>query len=85
MKRPKIALSHHAHYQIKERKLSIQKVKAVVLSPDKVTKQPDNRFLAYKLVKRSDKDYLLIVIYEQTNSRLKIVTTFLTSKLRKYL
>ena len=85
MKRLKIILSGHALYQIKDRKLSITKVKQTVTNPDNISRQADGRLLAYKFLKKTGKNYLLIVIFEQTNSTIKVISPFLTSKLHKYL
>jgi len=85
MKRLKILFSHHAQYQLKERRLSKNQITSAFDQPDRLTLQTDNRYQLLKLIKLSGKTYLLVIIYEQEFSEIKIVTAFITSKIKKYL
>lgn len=81
----KIIFSRHAILQLKERNLSKAEIISVLINPDKIIPQPPQKFRAVKSIKRGDKSYLLIVIYRQTNSIKKVITAFLTTKIKKYL
>lgn len=81
----KITFSDHAIYQLKERNLKEKLIKSALDKPDKTTLQFNFRKRAYKRFKRRRKNYLLIVIYEEQSSGKKVITAFLTSKIKKYL
>ena len=80
-----IIFSKHALYQLKEREISKEEVILALLNPDKIISQIDQRFKALKIVKRKRKKFLLVVVFEKTNSKKIIITAFLTSKIKKYL
>ena len=80
----KIVFSKHARYQMKERNISEDEVIVVIINPDEIISQVQQKFQAVKSIKRNDKEYLIIVIFRQVNSSKKIITVFLTSKIKKY-
>lgn len=81
----KISFSKHALYQLKERNLSRELAIETIENPSAIVEQENNRFRAVKLIRRSNKDFLTVVVYDKTNSHTEIVTVFITSKIRKYL
>lgn len=80
-----IFFTNHALYQMKERGISKSEIVLTVSNPDKTITQPQEKFQAIKLIKRNNKKYLLVVIYRKSNSFKKIITSFLTTKINKYL
>ena len=80
-----VILSRHADNQLKERKISSKKVIEAVKNPTKVFLQSNNRYKAVKSMRRRNKKYLLVVIYDATDSDKEVVTAFITSKINKYL
>jgi len=80
-----IVFSEHAKHQMLERNLSKSEIISTVLKPNKIIPQSHGKFQAVKLVKKNGKQYLMVVIYRKTNSSLKVITAFLTSKIKKYL
>ncbi|MFH1170491.1 MAG: DUF4258 domain-containing protein [Candidatus Vogelbacteria bacterium] len=81
----KIVFSPHARWQLMERKISEREVLETIEKPDNVTRQSNDRFQAVKIKERKGKGYLLIVIYEETLLVQEVITTFYTSKIKKYL
>lgn len=81
----KIIFSNHAINQMEERNISRIRALEAVGNPDKIIGQLNKRIRAIKLLKIHEKDYLLIVIFEKTELEIKIITTFITSKISKYL
>ncbi|MBI3589568.1 MAG: DUF4258 domain-containing protein [Candidatus Liptonbacteria bacterium] len=79
-----VIFSSHARYQINERNISSQVVLDVVAKPDKVKTQSNLRKQALKKITYHNKKYLLVVIYEETKNYQKVITVFLTSKIKKY-
>jgi hypothetical protein len=79
-----IILSEHVKYQMLERNLLESEITSTILKPDKTISQSHGKFQAVKLIKKNRKQYLMVVIYRQTNSSLKVITAFLTSKIKKY-
>ena len=81
----KIVFSKHARFQLKERNISEREVKESFKNPDRIIKQRPNRFRLLKVIRKQDKDYLLIIVFERKKSSDEIITAFITSKVKKYL
>ena len=81
----RIIFSDHARAQMNERNLTQDAILRAVENPDKVVKQGGNRFAAQKLIRRNGKRYVLIVVYDEIGDAREIVTSFLTTKFKKYL
>ena len=81
----KIIFSKHAENQIRERNLSKSQIISTILKSDKTLAQENQKFRAVKLIKKVKKEYLMVVIYRKTNSSIKVITAFLTTKIKKYL
>jgi len=80
-----IIFSNHAKNQMVERDLSEDEIISTILRPDKIVPQSKGKFKAVKLIKKENKKYLMVVIFCKVNSIKKVVTVFLTSKIKKYL
>ena len=80
-----ITFTKHAQYQLRERNISPAAVRRCVTRPDKVILQHRNRFRAVKEVKKIRWSGLLVVVYEQRQDIVEVVTAFYTSKVEKYL
>jgi hypothetical protein len=68
-----------------ERHITEGDIVSTISNPDKVVSQSEEKFQAVKLIKKSDKKYLIVAVYRQTNSVKRVITTFLTTKVKKYL
>ncbi|OGY92215.1 MAG: hypothetical protein A3H70_01010 [Candidatus Komeilibacteria bacterium RIFCSPLOWO2_02_FULL_48_11] len=78
----KIIFSNHARYQLLERGITVQDVRAALAAPDKTVRQSARRFQS---VARINTRYALVVVYDRFLGRVEIVTAFKTSKIFKYL
>lgn len=83
--KPAVIFSKHAIFQMKERNISEIKVIAALRNPDQIIALKASKFQAVKMTKRKGKKFLLVVIFRKVNSSPKVITTFLTSKIDKYL
>ena len=81
----RIVFSDHARAQMDERNLSEETILRVIENPDKVVMQGGSRFAAQKLIRKNGKRYVLIVAYDETEDAREVVTSFLTTKFKKYL
>lgn len=81
----KIIFTDHAIYQIRERNISEQFVKQALRKPDKTFLQTNFRKKIIKKFKQRRKNYLLIVVCEEQDGMKKVITAFITSKIKKYL
>lgn len=81
-----ISFSKHARRQLKERGLAALQVKRVVSKPDGLDPKESGKYKAVGLVKKNGKSYLLVVIYRlASKNEIRVITTFLASKIKKYL
>lgn len=85
----KVIFTEHAKKRIRERNLSIKKVKTFIANPDSIEPSSKNsrRFLLKKLYfhPRFQKQHLFMAICEQEKEGLVIVTIIDTSKIKKYI
>lgn len=80
-----ISWGEHAKKQLGERKLNPEEIHDAIIGPDRTILQSSGRYRAIKKIRRGNKIYLLIVIYEVKDYGKEIVTAFITSKIKKYL
>ncbi len=80
-----VRFSDHAEYQLRERSISKILVRDALELPDRTIRQNDGRFRTVKLLAKRDKKYALVVIYEETGDTKRVITAFLSSKIKKYL
>lgn len=81
----KIRFTDHAHAQLKERNLLEADVVETVRKPDHVIRQSSARLRAIRKIRKRNRTYLLVVIYDEKDIFKEIVTAFITSKIKKYL
>lgn len=80
-----IGYTTHAERQLAERNLSRDEVERAVRKPQKLTRQSGLRRRAVGTAYRHGRRYLLIVVFDQSDSHIEVVTAFLTTKYKKYL
>ena len=81
----KIVFSKHSRNQMVERNISEDKIISALSSPDKTIAQSQGKFQAVKLTKKNGKKYLIVAVYRRINSTKRVITAFLTTKIKKYL
>ena len=81
----RIIFSDHARAQMNERNLTQEAILRAMGNSDKIVRQSGNRFAAQKLIQKNGKKYLLIVVYDEIGDTREVVTSFLTTKFKKYL
>lgn len=82
----KIVFSGHAHQQIRERNLTETQIRSVMRHSHKIISQSINRFRVSGILSTDPQRRVLVVIYDVIDhDQKKIVTAFLSSKIKKYL
>lgn len=81
----RIIFSDHARAQMSERNIREEAILRAIENPDKITRQDGNRFAAQKLIRKNGKQHLLIVAYDEIEDTREVVTSFFTTKFKKYL
>lgn len=88
MSEPRVRISLHATEQIRLRKLTVEQVVRVVISPEQITAAAHGRYFAESRIERDRKHYLLRVLVERLEEDelviLLVLTVYPTSKLKKY-
>lgn len=79
-----IQICPHAKKQIKERKIPEDLIKKALLHPGQVMDSYNDRKIAQDIVKYKGEQFLIRVIYEETERELKMVTVYLTARIEKY-
>ena len=80
-----VVFTTHAIQQLKERGISKSFVADSIKTVSVIKKQSDGRFQYIKTYKEKQKAFLLIVIIEESEGELSVITAFKTSKIKKYL
>lgn len=84
----KVVFSQHALERMEERAISKKVIIDALLAPDKIERsfKVSSRFLVKKIYfnKKFQRDHLLLIIYEEKDKRLEIITVIDTSKISKY-
>ncbi len=81
----RVILSEHALFQMKERGIDREVVVASIARPDKQHLQSSGRIQAIRRILKNGKPYCAIVVYENLPRHVRVITIFITSKIRKYL
>ncbi|MBI2476394.1 MAG: DUF4258 domain-containing protein [Candidatus Taylorbacteria bacterium] len=81
----RVILTEHARYQMGERKIDRTVVIKTLAQPNKTRLQPSGRKEAVRRITKNGKPYCAIVIYEETPEQYRVITIFISSKLKKYL
>lgn len=80
-----IVFSEHALRQIKLRRISKTLIKKTLLKPIVTRLQADGRLRIVFRFSQLRKNYVLIVVSEKQKNATKIITAFISSKIKKYL
>ena len=80
----KIELIPIAEKKLEKRGIKRELIEDAVLNPTQVVEGYCNRTVAHKIILISGKEYLLRVIYEETEKVYTIVTAYLTSQVSRY-
>jgi len=72
--------------QLKAQRRGVQKeqIEDVVINPTQVVDGYGGRKVAHKKFLRGDKEYLLRVVYEETQDRYTVVTAYITLQIDRY-
>lgn len=83
----KVTFSSHALLQITARNISKAEVERTIIKPQKIVQQTSMRYRAVRAIKSKKKRYLMVVIYDSIDlgGNKEVVTSFLTTKFKKYL
>lgn len=81
----RVVFSDHARAQMSERNIREEVILRAIENPDKITRQDGNRLAAQRLIHKDGKKYLLIVAYDEIGDTREVMTSFLTTKFKKYL
>lgn len=81
----RVILSEHALFQMKERSIGREVIIGTLASPDKKSVQSSGRIQAIRKINLNGKSYCVIVIYEDLPRHYRVITVFISSKVRKYL
>ena len=82
----KINFLGHAIIQLKERGISIARVKETVANPEQIVKSKGRRKVAQRRFfdSKKKKTYLLRMIFKEKNNIRPVITGYRTSKVEKY-
>lgn len=80
----KTFFTKHAIWQIEERAISKREIMLALSRPDRVIRE-NGKLRFVKKVEKKNKVYLLVVITKKDGESIKVRTSFLTSKIKKYL
>lgn len=80
-----IVFTDHARQQLKERNISESRVIMCLRKPEKIVREQGIRFRALKTIRTNSRHRLLVVAYDEGGQMKKVVTAFITSKIKKYL
>ncbi len=80
----KIIIIPLASKKMAKRSIDPQEVQSVLRDPGQTADGYGGRKIAQKICKRNGKDYLLRVVYEETEAAITVVTAYLTSDISRY-
>lgn len=81
----KIEVIPIAQRKIKRRGIPEEWIKETILIPDQRLRGYSNRMVAQRMYKRGDKDMLLRIIYEEKNNEVIVISSYLTSQIKRYI
>jgi hypothetical protein len=74
----------YATEQLRERGLSLARVRDAIEHPDQLLEGKGDRRIAQKRVRDAGQEYLLRVIFEDADGDVLVITAYATSKVAKY-
>lgn len=81
----KIEVIPIAQRKIKRRGIPEEWINETILIPDQRLRGYSNRMVAQRMYKRGDKDMLLRIIYEEKNNEVIVISSYLTSQIKRYI
>ncbi len=81
----KIEVIPIAQRKIKRGGIPEEWIKETILIPDQRLRGYSNRMVAQRMYKRGDKDMLLRIIYEEKNNEVIVISSYLTSQIKRYI
>ena len=78
------SLSHHAEQKIIQRDISLKILQEILNNPEKIVEEDGLKVYQGTFVAINNKNYLLRIYINDFVEPQKIVTVYVTSKLRKY-
>ena len=79
-----VTISEHALFQMRERKISKEVVEFAIYNAEREQIQPSGRIQAARRIWFGEKHYCIIIIYENLPRNYRVITVFITSKVKKY-
>lgn len=80
----KVEIIPIAERKLKRRGIKREWIEGTLLNPSQVVDSYGGRKVAQKKFLINDKEYLLRIIYEDTEAKYVVVTTYLTSQVSRY-
>lgn len=80
----RIHFSKHAEFQMLQRDISKDIVRSVLRKPEKTAHRKDQMLIAQKQLRWHNKNVLCRVIYKRERKNIKVITTYVTTKIDKY-
>ena len=80
----KIQYSKHAEGTLEEREIAKETVEELIRKPQQVIKGKGNKQIVQGIMKRENQEFLLRVVYIETEATMKVITAYWTSKIDKY-
>lgn len=78
-------LSKHCLEQLTERKLSLEELAIVLKNPDEVLASGPERVILHRVVVMDGKTYLWRVVIDVLSQPPRVITAYITNKLKKYI
>lgn len=81
----KIEFTKHALEEADKRNINVKIIEKIVKNPEQKIKTVNNRFICQELIEfENKKQYVVRVITEETETIIKIITLYKSSKISKY-
>ncbi len=79
-----IQYTRHAEAILTERKIAKETVEELLNNPQQVIKGKGNKEIVQGILKHTDEEFLLRVVYVEAKGIEKVITAYWTSKIDKY-
>lgn len=79
-----INIRPHAKKQLKERGICEDLVKKILLHPSQVIDSYGGRKISQDIIEYQGEQFLIRVIYQESEIEIKVITVYRTTKLKKY-
>jgi len=78
-----IEVTEHGASRLSERGIGLEEVEGILKNADQVVEGDEEAQIAQKVVERGGEDLLLRAVYVEEDKGLKLITAYLTSKIRE--